>query len=138
MAITTAICNSFKKEILEGVHESTDTYKIALYTSNATLGASTTAYSATHEVANGSGYTTGGATLTGLATGLDGSTAYLTFSDPQWTEASITARGCLIYNSSQSNKAVAVFNFGQDVTSTNGTFTVDFPAAGPSSLIRIA
>jgi hypothetical protein len=138
MAITTAICNSYKKEVLEGVHESTDTYKVALYTDSATLGASTTAYSSTNEVANGNGYTTGGLTLSGFATGLDGSTAYLTFADPQWTTATITARGCLIYNSSQSNKAVAAFDFGQNVSSTNGTFTIDFPAAGPSSLIRIA
>lgn len=138
MAITTALCNSFKQEILEGVHASADTYKVALYTSTATLGASTTAYSSTNEVANGNGYTTGGATLTGITTGLSGSTAYLTFSDPSWASATITARGCLIYNSSKSNKAVAAFDFGGDVTSTNGTFTVDFPAAGASALIRIA
>lgn len=137
MPITTAICNSYKQEILEGVHASADTYKIALYTSAATLGATTTAYSATNE-ATGTGYTAGGATLAGLSTGLSSGTAYLTFSDPSWASSSITARGCLIYNSSKSNKAVAVFDFGQDVTSTNGTFTVDLPAAGASSLIRIA
>lgn len=137
MAITTALCNSFKQEILEGVHASADTYKVALYTSTATLGASTTAYSSTNEV-SGTGYTAGGATLSGLTTGLSGSTAYLTFSDPSWASATITARGCLIYNSSKSNKAVAAFDFGGDVTSTNGTFTVDFPAAGASALIRIA
>lgn len=138
MAITTAICNSYKQEVLEGVHTTTDTYKLALYTSSATLGASTTAYSSTNEVANGNGYTTGGVTLSGLTTGLSSGTAYLTFSDPSWSSSTITARGCLIYNSSKSNKAVAAFDFGGDVTSTNGTFTVDLPAAGASSLIRIA
>lgn len=137
MAITSGICNSYKQEILEGVHASTDTYKVALYTSSATLSAATTAYSATNEV-SGTGYTAGGATLSGLSTGLSTSTAYLTFSDPSWADSTITARGCLIYNSSKSNKAVAVFDFGSDVSSVNGTFTVDFPAAGASSLIRIA
>lgn len=138
MAIETAICNSYKQEILEGVHTSTDTYKVALFTSSATLGAATTAYSSTNEVANGNGYTTGGATLSGFSAGLASGTAYLTFNDPSWANATITARGCMIYNSSKSNKAVAVFDFGQDVSSTNGTFTVDFPSGGASSLIRIA
>lgn len=137
MPITTAICNSYKQEILEGVHDTTDTYKLALYTSAANLGATTTTYSTTNEV-SGTGYTAGGATLSGLSTGLSSGTAYLTFSDPAFSNATITARGCLIYNSSKSNKAVAVFDFGGDVTSTNGTFTVDLPAAGASSLIRIA
>lgn len=137
MPITTAICNSYKQEILEGVHSNADTYKLALFTSAATLGASTTAYSATNE-ASGTGYTAGGATLTGLSTGLASGTAYLTFSDPSWASSTITARGCLIYNASKGNKAVAVFDFGADVTSTNGTFTVDLPAAGASSLVRIA
>ncbi len=137
MAITSGICNSYKQEILEGVHSSADTYKVALYTSSASLSAATTAYSATNEV-SGTGYTAGGATLSGLSTGLSTSTAYLTFSDPSWADSTITARGCLIYNSSKSNKAVAVFDFGSDVSSVNGTFTVDFPAAGASSLIRIA
>lgn len=137
MAITSGICNSYKQEILEGVHATTDTYKVALYTSSATLSAATTAYSATNEV-SGTGYTAGGATLSGLSTGLSTSTAYLTFSDPSWADSTITARGCLVYNSSKSNKAVAVFDFGSDVSSVNGTFTVDFPAAGASSLIRIA
>jgi hypothetical protein len=137
MAITSGICNSYKQEILEGVHSSADTYKVALYTSSASLGAATTAYSATNEV-SGTGYTAGGATLSGLSTGLSTSTAYITFSDPSWADSTITARGCLIYNSSKSNKAVAVFDFGSEVSSVNGTFTVDFPAAGASSLIRIA
>jgi hypothetical protein len=137
MSITSALCNSYKKEILEGVHDSTDTYKIALFDSNAGLSAATTAYSTSGEV-SGTGYTAGGETLSGFTTGLSGSTAYLTFSDPSWANSTITARGCMIYNSSKSNKAVAVFNFGQNVSSVNGTFTVDFPGAGGSSLIRIA
>lgn len=137
MAITTAICNSYKQEILEGVHASTDTYKIALYTSSATLGASTTAYSATNEV-TGAGYDAGGKTLTGYVSGLATGTAYITFDDPSWTSSTITARGCLIYNSSKSNKAVAAFDFGSDVISVSGTFTIDLPAAGASALIRIA
>jgi hypothetical protein len=137
MAITSAICNSYKEEILEGVHAAADTYKVALYTDAATLGASTTVFSETNEV-SGTGYTSGGATLTGLTTGLSGSTAFLTFSDPAFSDSTITARGCLIYNSSKSNKAVAVFDFGENVSSVNGTFTIDFPAAGASSLIRIA
>jgi hypothetical protein len=137
MAITTAICNSYKQEILEGVHSSTDTYKIALYTSSATLSASTTAYSSTNEV-SGTGYDAGGKTLTGYVSGLATGTAYITFDDPSWTSSTITARGCLIYNSSKSNKAVACFDFGSDVISVSGTFTIDLPAAGASALIRIA
>ena len=137
MAITTAICNSYKQEILEGVHASIDTYKIALYTSSATLGASTTAYSSSNEV-TGTNYSAGGVTLTGYTSGLSSSTAYITFSDPSWADSTITARGCLIYNSSKTNKAVACFDFGSDVVSVSGTFTIDLPAAGATALIRIA
>lgn len=137
MPITTAICNSYKQELLEGVHSSTDTYKIALYKDAATLSSATTAYSSTNEV-TGTGYTAGGNTLTGYTSGLSGSTAYITFSDPSWANSTITARGCLIYNSSKSNKAVAAFDFGSNVVSVSGTLTVDFPTAGASALIRIA
>jgi hypothetical protein len=136
MAITQAICNSYKQEILSGVHLSSDTYKIALYTSSATLSKSTTAYSATNEV-SGTGYSAGGTSLSGFTTGLSTDTAYLTWTDPSWSTATITARGALIYNSTQSNKAVMVIDFGSDVTSTAGTFTVDLPGTGASSLIRI-
>lgn len=136
MAITTAITNSYKQEILEGVHASGDTYKVALYTDAATLGASTTAYSSTNEV-SGTGYTAGGKTLSGFTTGLNTSVAYLTFTDPEWLGSTITARGCMIYNASKSNKAVAVFDFGANITSSNGTFTVDFPTTEGSSLISI-
>lgn len=137
MAITSAICNSYKKELFDGTHAAADTYKIALYSDAATLSAATTAYASTNEV-TGAGYTEGGKTLTGFASGLDGSTAYLTFTDVSWTSATITARGCLIYNSSKTNKAVAAFDFGANIVSTNGTFTVDFPGTGATSLIRIA
>lgn len=140
MAITAAICNSFKQEILGGTHSSADTYKIALYPSTATLSKSTTAYSSTGECANGNGYTTGGATLTGFSVTLDTDTAILDFTtDPTWTTSTITARGALIYNSSKSDKAVAVLDFGADITSTSDTFTVTFPAAAAATgLIRIA
>jgi hypothetical protein len=137
MAITSAICNSYKKELFDGTHAAADTYKIALYSDAATLSAATTAYASTNEV-TGTGYTAGGKTLTGFSSGLSGSTAYLTFTDVSWTSATITARGCLIYNSSKTNKAVAAFDFGANIVSTNGTFTVDFPGTGATSLIRIA
>jgi hypothetical protein len=137
MAITTAICNSYKQELLEGVHALGDTYKIALFTDSATLDKATTAYSSTNEV-SGAGYDAGGKSLTGFTSGLSTDTAYITFSDPSWTSSTITARGCLIYNSSKSNKAVAVFDFGSNVVSVSGTFTIDFPTAGASALIRIA
>lgn len=137
MPITTTLCNSYKQEVLEGVHSSADTYKLALYTDAATLSAATTAYSATNEV-EGTGYTAGGVELTGFTSGLSGSTAYVTFTDPAIANATITARGCLVYNSSKSNKAVAAYDFGGNITSTNGTFTIDLPAAGASALIRIA
>lgn len=139
MAITTAVCNSFKNELIAMTpHTAADVYKIALFTSTATLDASTTAYSTTNEV-TGTGYTAGGATLSGFTAGLSGSTAYLDWTtDPSWTTATITARGALIYNSSRSNKAVAVYNFGSDITSTAGTFTVTLPAAGASATVTIA
>lgn len=138
MAITTALCNSYKQEILQGVHLAADTYKIALFTNAATLSKATTAYSTTNEV-SGTGYTAGGATLSGFATSLDGDVACLDFSDPSWSNATITARGAMIYNSSRSNKAVAVFDFGGDVSSTNSTFSVTLPAADASNAtVRIA
>lgn len=143
MAITQAVCNSFKLELLPtaaGVHLSGDVYKIALYASAATLSKATTAYSATNEVANGNGYTTGGATLSGLQTALDTDTAYLDWTtDPTWPASTITARGALIYNASKSNKAVAVLDFGGDIISTNGTFTVQLPApAAATAPVRVA
>ena len=145
MAITSAICTSFKQELLVGTHNFTassgDTFKIALYTSSATLGAGTTAYSATNEISNtsGSAYVAGGATLTSVTPTTDGTTAVCDFSDVSFTSASFTANGCLIYNSSQSDKAVAVIAFGGDKTVSSGTFTIQFPTADASNaIIRIA
>jgi hypothetical protein len=139
MAITQAMCNSFKTELLGGTHDlDTDVLKIALFTSSATLDASTTAYSTTNEVV-GSGYTAGGNTLAGAAISLSGSTAIVDFSDTTWSTATITARGALIYNSSKADRAIAVLDFGGDKTSTSGDFTVVFPAADASNaIIRIA
>jgi len=138
MAITTGICYSYLQEILQGIHSSSDTYKIALYTSSANIGPSTTQYTATGE-ASGAGYTAGGATLSGFSVTLDSGVAILDFTtDPSWPNSTITARGCLIYNASKSNKAVAAFDFGSDVSSTNGTFQIVFPApAAATGLIRI-
>ena len=145
MAITSAICTSFKQEILVGTHNFTatsgDTFKIALYTSSATLGASTTAYSATNEISNTSGtaYTAGGATLTSVTPTTSGTTAICDFSDVSYTSASFTANGALIYNDDQSDKAVAVIAFGGDKTVSSGTFTIQFPTADASNaIIRIA
>jgi hypothetical protein len=138
MAITAAICNSYKQEILGGIHLAANTYKIALYTSSATLSKATTAYSATNEV-SGTGYSAGGNTLSGFATSLSTDTAVLTFSASTWASSTITARGALIYNSSVSNKAVAVLDFGADKTSTAGDFTITMPTADATTgLIRIA
>lgn len=142
MAITQAMATSFKQELMEGVHDFTShTFKIALFTSSATLGAATTAYSTTNE-ASGTGYAAGGETLTvvGGAVSTSGTTAYIDFSDVSWTSVTITARGALIYNSSVvGNPAVAVLDFGADKTSTNGTFTVEFPTADASNaIVRIA
>jgi len=140
MAISQAMCTSFKTELLGGTHDlDTDVIKIALYTSSATLGASTTAYTTSDEVASGNGYTTGGNTLAGAAISSSGTTAFVDFSDSTWSSASFTARGALIYNSSKSNKAIAVLDFGSDKTSTNGDFVVQFPTADASNaIIRIA
>ena len=125
---------SFKKELYQAVHDfTTDTFKIALYTANADLNAATTAYSSTNEV-SGTGYTAGGIALTGTTIGSDGYTAYVNFANAAFG-ASVTARCALIYNSSKSNKSVAVLDFGSDKTSTS--FTVTMPATTASAaLIR--
>jgi len=143
MAITQAVCTSFKQEILVEGHDFTattgDTFKIALYSSSATLSASTTAYSATNEVSNSGTYTAGGGSLTAVTPTTSGTTALCDFSDISFTSATITARGALIYNSSASNKAVVVLDFGGDKTSTSGTFTIAFPAADSSNaILRLA
>ena len=145
MAISSAICNSFKQELLVGTHNFTassgDTFKIALYTSSASLGAATTAFSTSNEISNtsGSAYSSGGATLTSVTPTTSGTTAFCDFSDVSFTSASFTANGALIYNSSESNKAVAVIAFGGDKTVSSGTFTIQFPTADASNaIIRIA
>lgn len=139
MPITQALTNVFKRDVLDGVHLPGHTYKIALYTSAATLGASTTAYSTTNEV-TGTGYTAGGMALAGRAVTLDAGVGILDFTDPVWSSATITARGALIYNDTVTgDPALAVLDFGSDITSTNGNFTVNLPAAAAAtSLIRIA
>tara|TARA_A100001518_G_C1156778_1_gene13167 strand:+ start:72 stop:509 length:438 start_codon:yes stop_codon:yes gene_type:complete len=145
MAITSAICTSFKQELLVGTHNFTatsdNTFKIALFTSDASLGAGTTAYSTSNEITNSSGtaYTAGGATLTSVTPTTDGTTAVCDFADVSYTSASFTANGALIYNDTQSDKAVAVIAFGGDKTVSSGTFTIQFPAADASNaIIRIA
>lgn len=152
MAITSAICSSFKQELLEGKHDfqtsgsGGHSFKIALYTSSATLGASTTAYSATNEITNtaGSAYTAGGAALTNTGVGLTSTTAFTDFSDVSYSSASFTANGALIYNTTTdggtgTTNAVAVIAFGSDKTATNGTFTIQFPANDSSNaIIRLA
>jgi hypothetical protein len=140
MAFTgNAFCTSAKVGFLTGTYTPlADTMKIALYTNSATLDATTTIYTTSGEVV-GTGYTAGGNTLTGNAISSGGTTAWLTFSDSSWTTATITARGALIYDSSQSNAAIAVLDFGADKVSTAGTFTVQMPvAAASTALIRIA
>ena len=146
MAITSAICNSFKQEILEAEHNFTastgNTFKLALYDSDATLGAGTTAYSTSEEITNTSGtaYSAKGKALTSVTPTLDSSTAVCDFADVSWTSASFTARGCLIYNDSHSTDAsVCAIDFGGDKTATSGTFTIQFPAAAATTaIVRIA
>ena len=139
MAITQAMCTSAKADFLGGIIDlDTDVMKIALYTSAATLSAATTVYTTSGEVI-GVGYTAGGNTLTGATISTSGTTAFVDFTDTTWTTATITARGALIYDSSKSNKAVAVLDFGADKTSTAGDFTIQFPANdATNAIIRIA
>jgi|TARA_R100001509_G_scaffold46685_1_gene25220 VCBS repeat-containing protein len=142
MAITSTLTTSFKVELLKGNHNFTnssgDTMKLALYTSSATLGATTTSFVTTGQ-ASGTGYSTGGGTLTNVTPTSTGTTAVTDFSDLTFGTATITARGCMIYNSSDSNKSVATIDFGGDKTSTAGDFTIVFPAkAASTAIIRIA
>jgi hypothetical protein len=147
VAITTAMCTSFKGELLEGKHNFASagghTFKIALYTSSATLGASTTDYSVTNEV-SGVGYSAGGNTLSNNGVSTSGTTAFVDFADTTWSTATITANGALIYNTttaggSGTTDAVAVLAFGGDKTSTAGDFVIQFPTADASNaIIRIA
>jgi hypothetical protein len=143
MAISTAMCTSFKSQLMSALHDfdnpGGNTFKIALYTSSATLGATTTAYSATNEVATGGGYTAGGNTLTSVSPTTSGTTAYVDFADTTWSASTITANGALIYNANSSNAAVVVLAFGSDKASSNGDFTIIFPTANATdAIIRIA
>ena len=146
MTIASAICNTFKTEILKAVHNFTassgNTFNLALYTSSASMGASTTAYSTSNEIANtsGSAYSAKGKALTSVTPALDSSTACCDFSDISWTSASFTANGCLIFNDTASgDPGVCVIAFGGDKTVSSGTFTIQFPAADASNaIVRIA
>ena len=146
MAISSAICNSFKQEILVGTHNFTassgNSFKLALYTSSATLNKSTTAYSATNEISNtsGSAYSAKGKALTSVTPALSTDTACCDFADVSWTSASFTANGCLIFNDSASgDPAVCAIAFGGDKTVSSGTFTIQFPTAdADNAILRIA
>ena len=143
MAITQALPNSFKKQLLDGDQDfsqsSGDVFKLALYVSTATLGASTTAYTSTGEVSASGSYSAGGGTLVNSGTSVVSTVAFTDFADLSFTGVTITARGALIYNTSFSNAAVAVLNFTTDKTATDGTFTIQFPAfTSTSAIIRIS
>ena len=143
MAIASAICNSFKTQILTGVHNFTqggNQFKLALYTSSATLNKSTTQYITTNEVANGNGYTTEGIVLTNVTPALSGDVACCDFDNVSFTSASFTANGCLIYNETVAgDPSVCSIAFGGNKTVSSGTFTIQFPAADANNaIVRIA
>ena len=139
MAITQAVANSFKGELLTGTHNFTaatgNFFKLALYTSAATLNSATTVYANTNEVANSGQYVTGGGVLTNVSPVVSSGVAFIDFSDLSFTGVTLTARGALIYNTSATNKAVCVLDFGSDKTATSGTFTIQFPADTTSAAI---
>ena len=139
MAITQAVANSFKGELLTGTHNFTaatgNVFKLALYTSAATLNSATTVYANTNEVANSGQYVTGGGVLTNVSPVVSSGVAFIDFSDLSFTGVTLTARGALIYNTSATNKAVCVLDFGSDKTATSGTFTIQFPADTTSAAI---
>jgi len=140
MAITQAICNTFKQQLFQAQHNfdavGGDTFYLALYTSAATIDASTTVYTTSNEVSSvGTNYPAGGGALTSLGVTLSSATAFLDFNDLTFPNVTLTARGCLIYNDTNANKAVAVFDFGSDKTATSGDFTVIFPAATSSTAV---
>ena len=143
MAITQTLTDTFLQDCLDGGHNlgnGGNTLKIALYTSSASLGATTSAYTTSNEV-SGTGYTAGGETLSSQAVAFDSSNnvAYFDAADPPWTTATITARGAMIYNNSKSNASVAILDFGSDYTSTAGTFTIQLPSAAyNTAIIRIS
>ncbi len=145
MAITQAIANAFKKQLLEAdmdfASASPDKFKLSLYTSSATLNSTTTAYTSTNEASAGGDYSAGGGALVGTTTSISAGVARVDFSDLSFTGVTLTARGALIYNSSSAttNAAVAVLDFGSDKTATAGTFTIQFPAAtSTAAILRIS
>jgi hypothetical protein len=143
MAITQAVANSFKGELLQGTHNFTaatgNTFKLALYTSAATLSSATTVYTSTNEVANTGQYVTGGGVLTNVSPVVSSGVAFIDFADISFTGVTLTAAGCLIYNTSSSNKAVMVLDFGGDKSATSGTFTVQFPSdTSSAAILRIS
>ena len=139
MAITQAVANSFKGELLQGTHNFTtgtgNVFKLALYTSAATLNSATTVYANTNEVANTGQYVTGGGVLTNVSPVVSSGVAFIDFADISFTGVTLTAYGALIYNTSAANKAVCVLDFGADKTATSGTFTIQFPADTSSAAI---
>ena len=139
MAITQAIANSFRGELLTGTHNFTaatgNVFKLALYTSASTMSAATTVYATTAEVANSGQYVTGGGALTNVSPVVSSGVAFIDFDDISFTGVTLTAAGALIYNTSQSSKAVAILSFGADKTATSGVFTVQFPAATTAAAI---
>ena len=143
MAITQAVCNSFKAELLGAVHDfdsgSGQVFKLALYSSAATLDANTTVYITTNEVTANGQYSAGGGVLTSQQVSLDNATAIIDFADLSFTGVTLTARGAVIYNTSASSKSVCVLDFGADKTATSGTFTIQFPAfTSAAAILRIA
>lgn len=140
MAITQAVCNSFRLELMQGFHllnSGGSTFKIALYTSAANIGATTATYTAAGEV-SGPGYIAGGNQLSGQNTFVSGATAFVDFNDVQWGSATFTTRGALIYNSSSGNRAVCVLDFGADRVTANSTFQVRFPTpSATEAILRI-
>ena len=142
MAITQAVCNSFKAQLLEGVHDfdsGGDVFKLSLYTSAANLSAATTVYTSTNEVSATGTYTAGGGILQSQQVSLDSSVGIVDFADLSFTGVTLTARGSLIYNITEGSKAVCVLDFGADKTATSGTFTIQFPAfTSSAAILRIA
>jgi hypothetical protein len=137
--ITAGLTDSFKQQLLLGVHDfATDTFRIALYTSSATLGPNTTIYSSTNEV-SGTGYTAPGLVLTNITILLSQGVAYVSFDNPAWAGATFTTRGALIYNATKAGKSVGVLNFGVDQTMLGQSFTIQLPTNNPeNALIRIS
>lgn len=143
MPITQAVANSFKGELLQAQHNFTaatgNVFKLALYTSAATLSSATTVYTSTNEVANTGQYVTGGGVLTNISPVVSSGVAFIDFADISFTGVTLTAAGCLIYNTSSSNKAVMVLDFGGDKSATSGTFTIQFPAdTSSAAILRIS